>query len=91
MADDQYGPFQPMVDKVRGAYKSANDFMDKIMPSKLSGADRYEADPGMVQEANKSFIHPTQTKAQKRPSVAAKVQMKVPTKSGPTKGIAGGK
>lgn len=84
MPDDTYGPFQNMVDKGREAYKSANDFMNKIMPSKLASPAKDEADPGMVKDANKSFIHPTQTAAQKKVSPAV-TPGKTVTKTGPRK------
>ena len=99
MADDDYGPAQPIADVVKGAYKKMNDFMG-MLPSPPKQIDPTQTKPGdtswhdaMVKKANDTYADqqkiPTQTKAQKRPAVSAKVQIKTSVKPGPQKAVGG--
>jgi len=81
MADDD----SPLIDWAKGVYKGANDLINKIPTPGYKPSPSPGADPGMVDEANKSFLHPTQTKAQSRPAVTPKVAMKSAQKSSPRK------
>jgi hypothetical protein len=107
MADDDYGPAQPIADVVKGAYKKANDFMnmlpsppkaiDPTQPKNVdtswhdsmvkAAQDKKAADDAAA--AKQSQKIPTQTKAQKRPPVALKMQIKPSVKPGPQKAVGG--
>jgi hypothetical protein len=90
MPDDQQESESPLLDMARGAYKGVNDLINKIPTPgyKPQQSDHDKAVQDMnkkatdqgVQDANKSFIHDTQTPAQKKSPPArtsAKVVVKV--------------
>jgi hypothetical protein len=101
MAQDDYGPAQPIYDVFKGAYKKANHIYNVVTGGGDMAADaekivdskpdqNYQSD--MLKRANDSFKSnqiPTQTKAQKRPAVSAKVQIKTSVKPGPQKAVGG--
>ena len=77
-----------ITDPVKGAWKKVNDLADKI-PSfgvkPVSDSKPNQVDPADVQKANDSFRYAAQTKAQSRPAVAPKVQVKSSVKVTPRK------
>ena len=98
-------PAQPIADVVKGAYKKMNDLMGMlpsppkaIDPTQPKNVDTSWHD-SMVKAAHDKAIAdqqktagtaiPTQTKAQKRPSVTAKVQVKSSIKPSPMKQVGG--
>ncbi len=99
MADQDLGAAQPIADAIRGGYKKANDLMQMIpgMGTKPVPAPPPEkpnqVDPEDVRKATATFATkpdegqkiPTQTKAQSRPSIAPKVQVKSSVKVTPRK------
>lgn len=102
--NDDYGPAQPIADLVKGAYKKMND-LTGMLPSPPKAIDPTQPKnvdtswhDDMVKKAQQSLADqqkatgtaiPTQTKAQKRPSVTAKVQVKSSIKPGPMKQVGG--
>jgi hypothetical protein len=99
MADEDYGAAQPIADVFKGAYKKANDLVQMIpgfgtkpAPSADPQQKPNQVDPEDVRKATATFADkpegqkiPTQTKAQQRPSVAPKVQIKSSLKVMPRK------
>lgn len=93
MADDDYGPAQPIADVVKGVYKKANDLYthltgstvdnDNVTKPAISKPDD-SWHKQMLENANKSYM-PTQTMAQKKAVTPAKTTVKVVTKSMPRK------
>jgi hypothetical protein len=99
MAEQDFGAAQPIADAIKGVYKKGNDLVQMIPgfgtkpvpappePSKSIPEDN----PNMKawQDATKfkgpSNQIPTQTKAQQRPDVAPKVQIKSSLKVMPRK------
>jgi len=88
--DDQQE--SPLIDMARGIYKGANDLINKI-PSFSPKPDAHQqaidemnkqANDRWVQDTNKTYIHPTQTAAQKK-STPAPTPGKIMTKASPRK------
>ena len=89
MADDAgQDVVNSITDPVKGAWKKVNDLADKIpsfgvKPAKTDDKS-YPADPGLLKQANDSYLHNTQTKAQQKSSPPAP-QGKTVIKTGPRK------
>lgn len=67
-----------ITDPIKGAYKKANDWLNKIpTPDNTSAHDKAvgvmnkAADDKTVQDANKTYMHSTQTAAQKKSTPAS--------------------
>jgi len=73
-------------DEPSGLVKGAKNLYDKVTGTlnKMPPYERKtEADPDMVREANESFKHPVQTKAQQKkasPKASTKVNVKGPAR-----------
>lgn len=87
MDDQEYGPAQPLVDVVKGAYKKFNDLTGRIPTPGYKPPDDSKPDTSWhdqkVQEATKTFA--TQTAAQKKATPAQTPGKTVTQKPSPRK------